>query len=133
MPPGDSLHFTTVAGSHSAATGDGRLDLTGCVRGTLPRWLPGTAARDGVSASVLVAALAGARSASGNLSSRGITAAGVISGTSTSAIRALQTSTTLLTTITTTAMAADSTGATVLGLRDTQAIPEPSLPSPATR
>src|SRR5881398_891330 len=45
---GVMLRSTTDAGSITTTTGDGRLDRSMLARTTRPRWLRGSAARDGV-------------------------------------------------------------------------------------
>jgi hypothetical protein len=70
--------------------------------------------------SVLVVDLAGARLVLVSHSFRGTALAGVISGTSTSAIRALRISTTSPTTTTTTGMRVDFMAETASGCRATQ-------------
>lgn len=58
---GDSLPSTMVAGLTSVDIGAGRLVLTGCGRGMLPRWWPGLAGRGLDLVLVLAADLDGAR------------------------------------------------------------------------
>jgi len=114
---GDSLPSTMAAGCRLAATGAGLPDPIGRGLGTRPPWWRGLEGRALASALVLasVADSAGARSVGVSHSFRGMARAGVISGTSTSATRALRTSTTSPTTITITGMAAVLTAGTGLG------------------
>src|SRR5580692_435254 len=100
-----------AAGSRLAATGAGLLAPIGLVPGTPLRWWRGSEARTLALASALVSAadLAGARLVLVSHSFRGTALAGVISGTSISAIPALPISTTSRITITTTGTPADST------------------------
>lgn len=82
---GDLLRSTMAAGSTSALIGDGRRDLIGSGRFTLPRWWPGLAGRTSASALTLASALAlaedlvGVRWALASRSSRGMARAAVIS------------------------------------------------------